>query len=176
MSNIKTSKNQLYFFCLSLFVLFLVFISNNILNIDGLLINSLGDQVSNVQLYEVLELNKKWEWIGFMFIPVMLFLKIIVIAFIIDSGCFFFDKDIKYRKIFNIVVKAEFIFLLVIVFKTLWFYVFQQDYTLEDLQYFYPLSAINITGYQGLQPWFVYPLQVLNLFLRLLIGLFWLIY
>jgi hypothetical protein len=41
---------------------------------------------------------------------------------------------------------------------------FQTNYTLEDLQYFYPLSAINITGYENLKPWFVYPLQVLNLF------------
>lgn len=77
---------------------------------------------------------------------------------------FFFDKEIKFKTLFNIVVKAEFVFLLVILCKTIWFYVFQQDYTLEDLQYFYPLSAINITGYDGLKPWFAYPLQTLNLF------------
>lgn len=53
---------------------------------------------------------------------------------------------------------------MVIVFKTVWFYFFQADYNLEDLQYFYPLSALNIIGYEGLQPWFIYPFQVLNLF------------
>ena len=35
---------------------------------------------------------------------------------------------------------------------------------MEDLQYFYPLYALSIIGYEGLQPWFVYPFQVLNLF------------
>ena len=55
-------------------------------------------------------------------------------------------------------------FLGVGVLKIIWFYFFQTSYTLEDLQYFYPLSALNIVGYQGLESWFIYPLQVLNLF------------
>lgn len=91
-------------------------------------------------------------------------IKVSIISTILDVGCFFFGKEIKYKKLFNIVVKAEFIFLLVIVFKTAWFYFLQTDYNLEDLQYFYPLSALNIVGYEGLQPWFIYPFQILNLF------------
>ena len=125
-------RNISLFLILSFSISILGYVSKEILNIDDLLINSLLEKLTQEQVLESLKLQQKFQWIGFMFIPVMLFLKIIVIAFIIDSGCFFFDKDIKYRKIFNIVVKAEFIFLLVIVFKTLWFYVFHQDYTLED--------------------------------------------
>lgn len=55
-------------------------------------------------------------------------------------------------------------FLLVPIFKIIWFYFFQTNYTLEDLQYFYPFSAINITGFNGLEPWLIYPLQTLNIF------------
>ena len=57
-----------------------------------------------------------------------------------------------------------FIFLLVPILKIIWFYFFQTNYTLEDIQYFYPLSALNIIGYAGLEPWLIYPLQILNLF------------
>lgn len=32
------------------------------------------------------------------------------------------------------------------------------------MQYFYPLSALNIIGYEGLQSWFIYPFQLINLF------------
>ncbi len=32
------------------------------------------------------------------------------------------------------------------------------------MQFFYPLSALNIIGYAGLEPWLIYPLQTLNLF------------
>jgi hypothetical protein len=102
--------------------------------------------------------------VTFIIIPITLLLKTSIIAAILDIGCFFFSKEIKYKRLFNIVVKAEFIFLLVIVFKTAWFYFFKTEYNLEDLQNFYPLSALNIIGYEGLQPWFIYPFQVLNLF------------
>lgn len=154
-----------YLFLL-LFISYMLFgyISKEILNTEDLYASSLSEQFTQEQIQEALNLQQKWQWVGYAIIPLLLLLKISIIAAILDAGCFFFDKEIKYKKLFNIVVKAEFVFLLVIVFKTLWFYVFQQEYTLEDLQYFYPLSAINITDYEGLQTWFVYPLQVLNLF------------
>ncbi|QNK78310.1 hypothetical protein H7F37_04275 [Winogradskyella sp. PAMC22761] len=139
-------------------------ISKNILETEALLLNSFAEQLTNEQMNEVLNSKKKWEWISYILIPLFLLIKTSIIAAILDIGCFFFNKKIKYKKLFNIVVKAEFVFLLVIVFKTAWFYFFETDYNLEDLQYFYPLSALNIVGYDGLQPWFIYPFQVLNLF------------
>ncbi|WP_123803325.1 hypothetical protein [Flavivirga aquatica] len=94
----------------------------------------------------------------------MLLLKVSLISAVINIVFVFLDKDIKYKKILNIVLKAEFIFLLAILIKTVWFYVFNQDYDLNDLQYFYPLSVLNIVGYNNIQVWFIYPLQILNLF------------
>lgn len=133
-------------------------------NYNEVLYNSLVEQLTENQINQYLNFKEKWVWISYVFIPVLLLIKLSIIAAILDAGCFFFGKEIKYKKLFNIVVKAEFVFLLVIVFKTVWFYFFQTDYNLEDLQYFYPLSALNIIGYEGLQPWFIYPFQVLNLF------------
>lgn len=160
----KSSK--LYFFLLVLFSFLLSYLSKELLNTDELVINSLLGKFTSEQLKDVLNYKDRWEWLGYLIIPFIILVKVSVIALAIDIFLSFFDNldGIKYKKLFNIVVKAEFVFLLVIVFKTIWFYVFQHDYTLEDLQYFYPLSAINITGYDGLQPWFVYPFQVLNLF------------
>lgn len=159
----KTNNTILIIF-LSFISILLALFSNYILNFNVLLVNSLAEQISYEQINELLDFQEKWEWIGFIITPLLLILKISIIAAILDLGCFFFGKEIKYKKLFNIVVKAEFVFLLVIVFKTAWFYFFQTDYNLEDLQYFYPLSALNIVGYDGLQPWFIYPFQVLNLF------------
>ncbi|MBT8244550.1 hypothetical protein [Winogradskyella sp.] len=140
------------------------FITKATLNTDKLILNSLADQFTQEQIFLILNYKKKWEWLSYAFIPLFLLIKTSIIAAILDVGCFFFGKEIKYKKLFNIVLKAEFVFLLVIVYKTAWFYLFQTDYNLEDLQYFYPLSALNIIGYEGLQPWFIYPFQVLNLF------------
>jgi len=157
-------NSTLYFFILILFSFLLSYLSNELLNTDELVINSLVEQFTTEQLNDILNYKEKWEWLGYLFIPFITLIKVSIIALAIDAGCFFFSKEIKYKKLFNIVVKAEFVFLLVIILKTAWFYSFQPNFTLEDLQYFYPLSALNIVGYQGLEIWFVYPFQVLNLF------------
>ena len=152
------------FFYLIISTFIISFFLEELLDFNNIYRSSLAERLTFEQIENVIVFQNKWKWIKYFIIPIFLLIKTGLIAFVLDAGCFFFNKEVKYKQLFNIVVKAEFVFLLVIIFKTLWFYVFQQDYTLEDLQYFYPLSAINITGYEGLQPWFVYPLQVLNLF------------
>lgn len=157
-------KNYILYFIIVFATVVFNLVSKILLNTDELLINSLVGQLTQEQIQDLLISQDKWEWLGYVIIPLLIVLKTSIIAAIIDIGCFFFEKEIKYSKLVNIVLKAELVFLVVLVFKTTWFYVFQQDYTLEDIQYFYPLSAINIVGYEGLQTWFIYPLQVINVF------------
>ncbi|WP_299520037.1 hypothetical protein [Winogradskyella sp.] len=152
------------FLTLVIFQICLTFLSKELLDTDYIVVNSLSEKLSVEQIKEFIDFREKWQWLGYIVLPLLLLIKISILSATLDIGCFFFNKEIKYKKLFNIVVKAEFIFLLVVVFKTIWFYFFQTDYNLEDLQYFYPLSALNIIGYEGLQPWFIYPFQVLNLF------------
>ncbi|TDO96097.1 hypothetical protein [Flavobacterium sp. 245] len=131
---------------------------------DDLFYNSLSEQLTFQQVENLLSFQKKWEWVGYVFIPVFLLIKTSIIATILYIGLFFSQKDLKFRNLWDIVLKAEFIFLLVPVFKIIWFTFFQTNYTLEYVQYFYPLSALNIVGYKELETWFIYPFQTLNLF------------
>src|SRR5690606_2346412 len=71
---------------------------------------------------------------------------------------------IKHKRLWNIVLKAEFVFLLVGIIKIVWFYFFQINYTLESVQHFYPLSMLNVIGYENVKSWYIYPLQILNVF------------
>ena len=158
------NKNHINFITLIISTFFLGYLSKEIINSSELIIKTLSDKYTLTQIESILNFQEKWQWLGYIVLPLLLLLKISIIAVILDAGCFFFNKEIKYKKLFNMVVKAEFVFLLVIIFKTAWFYFFQTDYSLEDLQYFYPLSALNIIGYEGLEPWYIYPFQVLNLF------------
>lgn len=152
------------FILLIIFLIILTYLNTKLLKIDELVLNSLVENLAQNQIEETITFKEKWQWLSYALIPILLLIKISIISAILDLGCFFFNKKIKYKKLFNIVVKAEFIFLLVIIVKTVWFYFFKTDYSLEDLQYFYPLSAINIVGYEDLDPWWIYPLQVFNLF------------
>ncbi|WP_291136952.1 hypothetical protein [Flavobacterium sp. UBA7663] len=135
------------------------------LHLDTLLYNSLSEQLTTSQIIEYFKIKEKWQWLSYPFIPLLLFIKITLIASVLYIGTFFYSKNkVTFKQLFNALVKAEFVFLGVGVLKIVWFYFFQTSYTLEDLQYFFPLSALNIIGYKGLDAWFIYPLQVLNLF------------
>jgi hypothetical protein len=117
------------------------------------------------QINDFFNLRDEWNWVSFIIVPFYIFLKTIIITSVIYAGTFIIVKsDVTFNKILNVTLQAELIFLLVPIFKALWFYFFHSKCTLEDIQYFMPLSALNIVGYHGLDAWLIYPLQVLNLF------------
>ncbi|WP_445713392.1 hypothetical protein [Flavobacterium sp.] len=150
---------------LSALTIILAYISFIILPINDLIYQSYSVKLTALQIKEIFALQEKWNWLSYTIIPILLLIKTTLISSILYIGTFFYSKvKVTFKQLFNAVVKAEFVFLGVGVLKIIWFYFFQANYTLEDLQYFYPLSALNIVGYQGLDSWFVYPLQVLNLF------------
>ena len=150
---------------LSALTIILAYISFIILPINDLIYQSYSVKLTALQIKKIFALQEKWNWLSYTIIPILLLIKSSLISSILYIGSFFYSKaKVTFKQLFNAVVKAEFIFLGVGVLKIIWFYFFQTNYTLEDLQYFYPLSALNIVGYQGLDAWFIYPLQVLNLF------------
>ena len=116
------------------------------------------------QIEKVLSFKDQWQWISYVSVPLLLLIKISVTAVLIDVGCVFYNEKLPYKQLFRIVLLGEFIFLAVPIFKLCWFLFFQPNFSLEDIQYFYPLSALNIIGYKGVAVWFIYPLQLLNLF------------
>lgn len=159
------NKNLIKFLTLSISIIVLIEIANKVLNIRGLIYNSLGEQLTNEEIVKIFEFKDKWQWVGYAIAPVMTFLKTSLIASALYIGAFFFSKiAVSFKQLWGVVLSAEFVFLLVPLFKIIRFYFFQSNYTLEDIQYFYPLSALNIVGYKGLEPWLIYPFQVLNVF------------
>lgn len=159
----KKTNMKFLVLCISLIILTETF--KIVLDFDKLLYNSLSEQLTYEQINYFFSFQKKWKIIGFLFIPIFYALKISIISVIIYIGLFFTSKkDITLNQVWRVLVDAEFIFLLIPIFKIFWFYFFQTNYTLEDIQYFYPLSALNIVGYKGLDTWLLYPLQTLNLF------------
>lgn len=135
------------------------------LNLNNLIFNSLSEQLTTKQIHQFFEFQDKWQWIGYSIVPVLFLIKTSVIASVLYIGIFFFSKtQVTFKQLWAIVVSAEFVFLLVPLLKIAWFYFFQTNYTLEDIQYFYPLSSLNIVSYKNLEPWFIYPFQALNLF------------
>ena len=159
--------NKILFKYLSLSFLsvIIIYLTSCVLPFNDLLYQSYSEKLTTAQIEKVFALQEKWQWVSYALIPLLLLIKISLIVSVLYVGTFFYSKaKVTFKRLFNAVVNAEFVFLAVGVLKIVWFYFFETNYTLEDLQYFYPLSALNIVGYQGLEAWFIYPLQVLNLF------------
>jgi hypothetical protein len=155
----------LKYLMLSIALIVLAEITNSVLDFKGLLYNSLSDQLTRTQIATMFEFQDQWHWLSWVFVPVFLVVKTSIIASVLYIGVFFFSKkQLSFGQLFGHVVTAELVFLLVPIFKMGWFYFFDTQYKLEDIQNFFPLSALNIIGYQGLEAWFIYPFQTLNLF------------
>lgn len=55
-------------------------------------------------------MSNLWGWVYNLILPLLLYLKILFIATVITMGTLFIEQKIKFGEIFNIVLKAEFIF------------------------------------------------------------------
>ncbi|QIH38552.1 hypothetical protein G7A72_06975 [Flavobacterium sp. Sr18] len=158
-------KNLAKLLILGISIIVLTEIANKVLNIRGLIYNSLGEQLTNKEIVKIFEFQDKWQFVGYAIVPVMMFLKTSLIASALYMGTFFFSKiAVTFKQLWGVVLNAEFVFLVVPVFKMSWFYFIQTNYNLDDIKYFFPFSALTITGYKGLEPWLIYPFQVINLF------------
>ena len=110
-------KHLFFYLCLLVFILSLL--SKELLNLDDLVISSSAEQLTNDQIKEIISFQENWEWISYVILLLFLSIKIVVVAVILDAGCFFFEKEIKFKILLTIVIQSEFIFLLVIIFKNI---------------------------------------------------------
>lgn len=143
---------------------FLQLCTGFLLMTDDIFYDSLISQLSYERISEILAQSKKWQWLSYIFLPLVLLIKILSIAICFSIGGLFLKIETSFKKFFSIVTQAEFVFLIPGVIKLLWFSFFKVNYTLQDLQFFFPLSVISLFNPTELDPWFVYPIQLLNLF------------
>lgn len=144
----------------------ITYFSGIYLNADELLYNYYSEQLAQEQLEKILESQEKWAWVGYVIIPLLILIRSSLIALCLSVGVFFYEMErkIPFKDFFRIALAGEFVLVLVGYFKLGYFYFIKTDYTLMDLQQYYPLSYINFLDLEKIQPWLVYPLQTINLF------------
>lgn len=157
-------NKTLYFVFLCLLSIFITYAAKSLLISEDLYFRLFGDQLSYERVAEIIALNEKWEWVSYAIIPLYYLAKIFLVAVCIYIGSLLFGIDISFTKIFHAALLAEGIFLIPGIFRLGWFLFVQQDYTLSDIQFFYPLSVLNFFDPDSLEVWWIYPLQLLNVF------------
>ena len=136
------------------------------LNNEELIYNFYSELLAQDKIEEFIKSQKKWAWVGYAIIPLLILIRSSLVAFCLSIGLFFYETEnaIKFKQVFRVALLGEFVLVLVGVFKLSYFYFIKSDYTLQDIQQFYPLSFINFLDVENLEPWLVYPLQTVNLF------------
>lgn len=155
------------FILLTVTLCILLFTSNHLLISEKLYFNTFAEQFTYEQIEKIHFESKRYQWIGYVLVPILMTLKITLVATCMSIGLYFVTNQFIFKKLFGAALIAEFVFLIPSLLKIFWFAFFKTDYSLIDVQLFYPLSALSIfdeTAVQQNQSWLVYPLQTLNLF------------
>ena len=118
-------SNTIIFIILSVAYIGLSYISSVILDLSGVMVRSLSEQLTAEQIEKVLSFKDQWQWISYVSVPLLLLIKISVIAVLIDVGCEFYNEKLPYKQLFRIALLGEFVFrstyfqtLLVFIFST----------------------------------------------------------
>ncbi len=171
-------KYKIWITFLILSVLFItVFFSIQYLYLDNdnIFYQTYNQQLSLSRIDQMLELSKKWQWIGYAIIPVVILLRVFFTTIFLYIGVFFTNLKIDFGKLFKIALLADFVFVLAALAKMVILIFFKEVSTLEDLQ-FQPLSVMELLNSSTVDTLFVYPLSLLNVFeLGYFIVLGWLL-
>lgn len=154
---------RVFIFLLIAYVTILI-ASDYVLISDELFFDFFGRQLSYESINEIIEKGKSWKWVMYLFLPAVVFLKLFLVSICFSIGGLVVGLESGYKTFFQVSVKSEFIFLIPTIIKLFWFSLYQTDYTLEDLQYFSPLSVFILFSPKEIEPWLAYPLQLLNVF------------
>lgn len=156
---------QLFFLIIPLFLL-VTFLSQNFLNSEELTYNFYAEQLAYDQIEQLLETQKKWEWVGYAVVPLIVLIRSSLVAMCLSVGLFFYDdeNEYKFKKFLNITLWGELVLVSVGYVKLIYFAFIKTDYTLKDIQQYYPLSYTNFLDLEKIEPWLIYPLQTVNLF------------
>lgn len=175
--SVEGLNKVLYFIFLCLTSILINYASRALLITDDLYFKFFGDQLSYERITEIISLQSKWEWVSYAIVPLYYLIKIFLVGLCVYIGSVITGIDISFKKIFQIVLLAEGIFLIPNIIKLCWFAFIQTQYTLSDIQLFYPFSLLSFFQPTVLDLWLIYPLQLLNIFevvylLMLAYGLF----
>ncbi|ELR72538.1 hypothetical protein C900_01316 [Fulvivirga imtechensis AK7] len=131
---------------------------------DSLYFNQFSSEYSYEEILDIISNDEQSELLSFVSIIIYYPLKYFLIALIIITGLILAEFKVNFASIFRIVVISDLIFVLEILIRITWFSVFNTDYSLTDLQSFYPLSVYSLFEIDPNDHVLVYVLAKFNLF------------
>lgn len=140
------------------------FYMNNISPFRDLYIDSLRDNLSNVQINIVSERMKLYSWIGYVFIPVIILFRIFLVSVVLYIGVVLSGIKLSFNQLFKTSLLASFLFIIPLIIQVFWIEIYSEGLTLQQMQFFSPFSLLSFFDPKSIDPIWVYPLQAINVF------------
>ncbi|MET3536465.1 hypothetical protein [Chryseobacterium limigenitum] len=160
-------KNFIFFVSIIIGYLLLTYLDKTYISTDSKIIDFLTKDYPSTVVQNYMESQKKWWWVSYVATLLLIGIKVLLVAFCLNFLKLFdlphIDK-IKFGDFVFLVLIAESIFIVAGFYKFINFHWINTDYTLEDIQTYYPMSLINIKEHMSTEKWLAYPLQLVNLF------------
>lgn len=160
-------KNLSIFVLIIFFYCIIAYLDSTYIQTDSKIIDFLVKDYPSEAVQNYIESKKKWWWIGYAIIPLLIGIKLLLVAFCLNF-IKLFDlpglEKINYKDFLGLTLVAEFTFVIAGFYKFINFYWFETNYDLRDLQTYYPLSLLNFKDVISIEKWLAYPLQLSNIF------------
>jgi hypothetical protein len=160
----ETTDKVPLFIIIILLHLFSSYVISEYVLTDQVYYNTYGEQVAMDRVEQQLESQKQWRWLGYLFIPLIITIKIAYTAFCLNIGTLFAGFRIRFKRLFSIALVAEVVLVLAALAKAGYLYFFIDVEVYKDFQYAYPLSLLQFFEPGSIPSWLRYPCQTLNLF------------
>ncbi len=154
----------LKFVILCLLAIILTYFHRNFLNLESLQIESLSNVFTSKQISKFIEFSQVQQNYIYLVVSLNILLKTFAVAIILFVYCIFQKTKIHFKKVFEVTITSEFIFILPIIYEIVYFNYFKTNYSFDYIQEFSSLSLFNLFDNYTFEPWYIYPLQTLNLF------------
>ncbi len=145
------------------FSVLITFAFNYLFICDNLYYQSLGEKLATDRIAKIVEQSQKWQWLGYVFIPIIVLIRVSFTATCLYSGYFLVNMKIRFRDLFKVALLADFVFVAAGIAKLVILIFFKEANTLDDLQ-FQPLSLMQLFDKDSVDALLVYPLSLLNVF------------
>ncbi|MGF7029021.1 hypothetical protein L1283_005830 [Sphingobacterium sp. HSC-15S19] len=129
-----------------------------------LYINNLREQLSETEIKSLLKNVDKYAWLGYFLIILTILIRVFIVSFFLFIGTTLSGYEVKFKQLFNISIKADFIFIIPLLIKIFWIQLEINNINIKDIEYFYPLSLIQLINPREIDPLWIYPFQTINLF------------
>jgi hypothetical protein len=163
------------FILLLCFPILTTFAVNYLFITEELYYNLFSETLAVDRITKIIEQSQKWQWIGYLFIPIVLLIRISFTTICLYTGFFLANFKVRFKDLFKVALLADFVFVLAGITKLVILIFFKEVSTLDDLQ-FQPFSLMELLDRKTVDALLLYPLSLIGVFeLLYWLALAWLL-